>query len=631
VAIVPVRDLASKGVLTDPSPYQLDLNAWSASSGMRFHANRVERAPIFRTAYAGLVSEPVFCLGLQPSTGYDTVTVMTTEGRLWTYESDGVSEVTPSGLGAVTITNAGTGYNAASPPAVTVGAPPAGGTQAVAYAVVSTAGTVTGIFWSNAGAGYTSAPTITVAAPTSGTTATATTALGYASSVDPRATTGTFLGDVQYVNRPDQAPRYFGPQSTQFAILPNMDSQWTCRALRAWGDYLIAINVTKPANWVDPFTGATQQGGAYPNMFKWSDLTFDGQVPDSWDAANPNTSAGEDQLEELTTPLVDGAAMRNVFVVYSENEIWGVEQTGDNNIFSFARLFSTGGLIAPNCAVEVDGVHYCFGPKDIYQHDGVTKVSLVDKRNKNTIFRNLNVKNAEVCFVAYVPHLDSVFFCYNTGDTNAFFQGADRCNQAYVYDIPNQTGAFIDLPNVSAITLANMDTILTYATASATLTYANVGGSYYDQQNSYVKSAVCVSGIGTSTLTQNRVMAYDFMNKGWLAFPYEPECNPPAFLQRTGIALDQVGSDLQTYKKIRRIFPEVVLYDNVPVTIQVGWSNTPSGPVTWNAAVSFDPTTGYKVDGITGGRYLALKFSITQAADFEIAGYDLDITSGGRR
>ena len=40
---------------------------------VRFHANKAERAPIFRTLSDALPAAPTFCVGLEPSTGYDKV------------------------------------------------------------------------------------------------------------------------------------------------------------------------------------------------------------------------------------------------------------------------------------------------------------------------------------------------------------------------------------------------------------------------------------------------------------------------------------------------------------------------------------------------------------------------------
>ena len=389
--------------------------------------------------------------------------------------------------------------------------------------------------------------------------------------------------------------------------------------------------MTKPSSFVDPFTGITQTGGAFPSMFKWSDLTLAGLPPGSWDPDNPNTSAGENILEELNTPIVDGLPLRSIFVIYSETQIWAAEQVGGVAVFAWSKLFDEGGMIAPNCAVEVNGVHYVFGPKDIYKHDGVSKVSIIDKRNKNFVFRNLNKQKSEVCFVSYLPQYDSIVFGFNTGDPNAAFSGK-LCDRA-VYDLSADTWGFIDLPNVSMLTQANLDMVLTYASCptSPLLEYGNVGGSYYDQDNSFVKNVVGCSGAVSGLFTDQRVIAYDFFDKGSLAFRYEPELNAPAFLERTGIALDQIGSDLTTYKKVRRVHPLIDIFDSDPVLIKVGGSETPSGVPTYQPALPFDPTTQYKVDVMKGGRYLALNFTVNGPSDFEVAGYDLDITNAGRR
>jgi hypothetical protein len=70
-----------------------------------------------------------------------------------------------AGVGAITST-AGSNYNPLSPPAVRIAAPPAGGTQATAVAVVNGdglhAGQITAVVITNPGSGYTSAPSVTI-------------------------------------------------------------------------------------------------------------------------------------------------------------------------------------------------------------------------------------------------------------------------------------------------------------------------------------------------------------------------------------------------------------------------------------------------------------------------------------
>ena len=77
---------------------------------------------------------------------------------------------------SIAVNFCGSGYSSASPPAVTFNGG-GGGTAAMATAVVNSAGVVTGIMITNAGTGYTSAPSVVIAPPAVGTQATATAAI----------------------------------------------------------------------------------------------------------------------------------------------------------------------------------------------------------------------------------------------------------------------------------------------------------------------------------------------------------------------------------------------------------------------------------------------------------------------
>lgn len=622
--IFPVRGLSQKGVLADPLPAELDLNAWSKGRNVRFHANVAERAPIFRDVLDPFPDTPAFCVGRRlASTGVNGVIGGGAGGRLWNYSAGSASEVTPVAGGITSLyltsnSSGGSGYTAA--PAVTIGAPPAGGTQATATATVS-GGSVIGFTITNPGAGYLYGVeySVTVAAPTSGTTATAAASAVYVPGPGPRAYTATFLGDVVYINRPGAPPAYLGPAGTQFAALPGWDATWSCRSLRAFGNYLVALNVTKGAAMLD-------------NLVKWSDLTLAGLPPGSWNADDPTTSAGENPLEQLSTPIVDGAPMRSYFVIYSENEIWSMEPIDNIDIFYFRRLFGDGGMIAPNCVAEVNGLHYVFGQNDIYVHDGVLKRSIIDGRNRNRVFNYLNLSQSESFFVSYFAPLNQVWFAYSTAHPDAAYTGMGLCNEAAVYDVVADTWSFIDLPNVGAASTTLLAAGMTYATAAAT--YESVGGTYFTLDGSPETNIVAVSqsgGTGTNLITQNRLLAYDFYSRGLLAFPYLAEASMPPTLQRTGLDLDQIGADITTAKLVRRLYPFVETFDGEPLQMAVGGQMLQSGPLTWSNTVTFDPTSQYKIDLMQGGRYLAFQVSSVQPSDFSISGFDVDVVQNGSR
>lgn len=432
--------------------------------------------------------------------------------------------------------------------------------------------------------------------------------------------TSAYLGDVLYLNRPTHAPRFYGPNSTKFAPLPAWDASWRCRSLRQFKDYLVALNVRK---------GAVEN----PTMVKTSDATLAGAPPQSWDHTDTTKQATENILAELDGPLLDGCSLKGAFVLYSRNQVWLMEFVGGTFIFEYRRAFTDGGLINTNCAVEVQGLNYCFGPTDIYRHDGIQKQSIATQRVRDYIFRNLKVQENDKFFVHHMPKSTEIVFAYVSGDDEAFFDAPTACNKAAVYNYGNDTWGFIDLPNVAAMTLANVDAVLNYEMAEEkALTYDLIGGTYYDQQNSFVQHSVAVTQpLASAGIFEPRILGYDPRDKGSLAFNMDTETSAPAFLERLYIDLDEAGSDLTTYKVVKRIWPQVSTFRNVPLQIQVGGAPTPSGPIKWGAKVSFDPVKQYKVDTRTGGRYLCFRLYADEPMDFEVSGFDADVVSAGRR
>jgi len=543
MTIIPFRGLSEKGIIHDPSPYELDANAWSDGSNVWFEDTKVVRAPVVRLVQDNLWHQPWFVwTQFSTSQGYDGVHIQAADGTLRQYVSGVLTDITPAGFTPVSLV---------------------------------------------------------------------------------QSSTTTFDGDVTYLNNPSTGPFYYGPSSTQYAVLPGWDPTWTCRALRAFGDFLIALNVQKGAVTIN-------------NLFKWSDLALDGLPPASWDHTNPNLNAGENPLEQLRSGIVDGLALKSAFVVYSTNESVLVQQTGTQAIFQFSSLYNDGGLIAPNCVEEVQGVHYCFGPNDIYRHDGTGggKQSIVDGKNRKFIYRNLDIKKSEACFTKYLPFYKKVVFGYPSGESTAAFPAMEGyCNKLAVFDLPSGTMTFQDVPNITGYTLTNLDSALTWnsaTTADLPRTWFSTGGSWWDQRAGFDEHPVHISAIG-GPVTGSRLCAIDYMNKGSLAFHYLEELNSPTFVQRDGIDLDTVGADLTTYKLIRRIYPLSTMFAQAPMTVQWGGTETPGGNITWTQPHTFDPSTQYKLDDRKGGRFLSVKFTITFPADYEFSGFDADVTSAGRR
>lgn len=430
--------------------------------------------------------------------------------------------------------------------------------------------------------------------------------------------TYTFLQGVAYLNRVDRVPWYFGGSMTDFAKLTNWNSGWRCRSLRSYKDFLVALNVTKGAS-------------VYPTMVKWSDIAQYGSVPASWDETDTTISAGENTLAEMKTPILDGLALRNVFIIYSNDQVWQMEETGDALVFRFRKLFDGDGIINTNCVVEAEGKHFVFGFDDIYVHDGNSKESILDGKNWHYVFENLNKSETNKFFVQHNPYTSEILFAYVSGDPDANFTNTGYCNRGAVFNYKNQTWSFVDLPNVGNATIANFSTVLTYATATGT--WNAVGGTWYDQDSLGDDLLFMPGVISTANgLTASRLYGYEPANSGILPFDINTQATKPSVVERIGIDLDESGDELRAYKVIKSIYPQVnIKAPGQTVDFQFSGTAYPNAPVTWSASVNYTPVTGYKVDTREGGRYLAWRMTTNDNNDFEISGFDAAVVSTGRR
>lgn len=436
-----------------------------------------------------------------------------------------------------------------------------------------------------------------------------------AMSASDAAYTGTSLADVIYVNREDRVPVYRTAGGTNFADLPNWNSGWRAGALRSYGDFMIAMNMT-------------EGGTDYPSRLRFSNLVLSGQVPDSWDASDTTKSAGFIDLVEMKTPIIDGFPLGKNFVIYSADQVYLLEFVGGTFIMNTRKLFSDVGIINQNCAVEVENQHYVFSSDDIYVHNGSTRQSIVDERVRNYIFNGMDTSAYRKFFVQHNPDLNEVYFCYKSGDDMAVFTDGARCNRAAVYNYRNNTWSFMDMPNVSAGTIANVQSTATYATT--TLIYNSAGGSYQSQASGFDPHTLFV-GDNVTGISSDRLFGLDNADTGTLSFPMDTGATKAPFLERVGIDLDELVQ-LSGYKVINKMFPQI----DTPSTDKVfnfsmGGANLLSDAPTYETTVSFNAASEYKIDSRASGRYLSYKLEVPTAKDFSFTGFDVDVSITGRR
>ena len=440
----------------------------------------------------------------------------------------------------------------------------------------------------------------------------------WTSSVSDAKYTYTYMQGVAYLNRSDRVPWHLHASSTDFAKLTGWSTQWRCESLRAFKDYLIALNVTKNTT-------------AYPTMVKWSDIAQYGNTPASWDETDPTISAGENVLGDMKSPIIDGITLRDVFVVYSSDQIWLMEETGNSDVFRFRRAFDGLGLMSQNCAVEVEGKHYVFGKNDIYVHDGSSFQSLVSGSVRRYIFDNLNYNKFGACYVLHNPIQSEVLFAYVSGDEDAGFKSTTYANRGAIYNYTSQTWTFVDLPNVGMMSIADISVAKIYS--DATGTWDGFGGTWYNQEAAGRKVIFAVSPASSADgLTASRLYGYEQNSNGILPYSVTTQANKTSLIERVGIDLDETGEEIRSYKVMTSIYPQLhVQNPDQTVNFKFAGVTFPDVTATFTDAKVFNPNTGYKVDTREGGRYIAWQMTSTDFYDFELSGFDASVVSTGRR
>jgi hypothetical protein len=431
----------------------------------------------------------------------------------------------------------------------------------------------------------------------------------------------SFLGSIAYLNQKDGVPLMKGQGDATFLPLTAWPSTYRCLAMRGYKDFLIALGVSK---------GGTE----YPTMVKWSDFATFGAPPQTWDTTETTNSSGENIINEMRTPIVDGMTLRDSFVIYCQNEVWIMDYIGGNFMFRFRKLYDRAGSINLNCVVQVDGMHYVFDQNDIYAHDGATKTSIAQGKVKDFIFDNLDFSKRRLCFVSHDPILSEIHFNYPSTDDRTGFAGATTgCNRQAVYHYPSGRWTFYDAPNVTAVGYGTLPQGDPYSSFSA-LTFADVASEDFQVPDQVQRSYTLFASRKDASLgiTQSRITGLDRMVGGGLSAPVCTEALKPCVAERVGLDLDELEVPLPGYKVIHTLYPQLGIKGGDPVSFQFGATDVVEAEVAFGDALTFDPSASTKVDtGRVAGRYLAWRMTYTGSGDFSFSGFDANVVARGRR
>jgi len=257
---------------------------------------------------------------------------------------------------------------------------------------------------------------------------------------DYSATAGTgwnggVLGGVAIINNGVDNPQFMGTANTaKFADLTNWPSNTTCKVIRPFKRFLVALDTTESST-------------RYPFRVKWSHPAEGGTVPTTWDPADATKDAGYVDLSQTKGFVIDCLPLGDVNIVYKEDSIWSMAFEGGQSIFGFRQLFDDVGILGRHCAKSFNNKHFVVSEDDVYVHDGVEKQSIVDTQIRDELFNSMHPDYKTRTFVAANREKNEMWVCFvsNSNDSNAF------ADTAYVYNWRNNSWSKRDLPYASYV------------------------------------------------------------------------------------------------------------------------------------------------------------------------------------
>jgi len=382
--------------------------------------------------------------------------------------------------------------------------------------------------------------------------------------------------------------------ASNFSDLTNWPASTTCKTIKGFGNYLMALNLT-------------ESGTEYPNKVRWGDAAENFALPSTWTAAATN-DAGEVTIGDESDFIVDGLALKQSFIIYKENSTWIANYIGGNLVFSFQKLFNDTGVLTRNCIAEFDGNHFVVTQGDLIVHNGVSKKSVASDLIKKQLFDDINSTYYNLTFCTHNVKQSEMWVCYPS-------IGSQYCNKALIYNYVNNTFTFRDLPNIYHIGSGIVDPgTTTVVWSGQSTTWTTYSGTWGDRLYNPTERSILMAGVADTKLYRGD-FGQQFSGSNYIST-----------LERKGLTLD---GNTNTVKQVRKLTPKI--QGTGAVNISVGSSMSPGGSYTFNPAQSFNPATQNKIDCRSTGKFIAVRFQHTEDSTFELNGYDLEYEVIGER
>ena len=401
--------------------------------------------------------------------------------------------------------------------------------------------------------------------------------------------TSTVLGGIVILNEGVNVPQYTTAAAIELLNLPDWPSSWTCASIRAFREYLVALDMT-------------EGGNRYPQKLRWSHPADPGSVPASWDETDTTKDAGTKPFSETPGILIDCLPLGSMNVVYKSDSAYAMQFVGGQFVFAFNKIFDIG-IIGRNCVAEVEGQHVFMSNDDIYIHNGGKPQSLLHKKLRDEIFDSMDSAYRSRCRVVADKNRQQVWFFIPTN-------GTGWLDTAWIWSWRDNTWAKQSMPNLTCASVGGeVDSGQVWDSDTDTW---DVDNTVWNNTRAASSQVLLGSALNTKLYQANYLYQAEGIN-------YTNEA------ERTAIDF----GDPNSIKVVRKVRPHFVgMTDGTQVTVSLGSQESPDSAVEWTNQTY---TIGQKNElwPRVRGRYIAWKVSMNANDACELESLELDVVKNG--
>ena len=273
---------------------------------------------------------------------------------------------------------------------------------------------------------------------------------------------------------------------------------------------------------------------------------------------------------------------------------------GGQFVMRFTKVFENQGAFGPRCIGKYSEKHFVITRSDIVAHDGQQQISVGDEKVRNTVFQVISEEDRNRVWVS--PYLRFSEMMVGVPD------GKNEFPELLTWQWDDNVWARRDAPDSRYFRELPI-----LQTEGADDSWDNGPDETWDSGSDIIWNATSAVGDLEPVVTSTDGLLYRYDAGDQVE---------DTLLQREDIAL---GAE-QTSELAISVFPRAK--GSIPLTVQMGYSQTVEGPIYWGSEATFTPDQDYKVNVRSKGRRHAIRF---RGQGFELEGYDIEFRGAGRR